>query len=81
MIRSMDDHDDAPKSALELAMARLRQKDADSGETQHPLTDEQKARIAEVTERMSSQRTARKPSLMTVSVSSDTSSPPRYPAA
>ena len=45
----MSDHDDqAPKSALEIAMARLRQKDADSGEVEHPLTDEQKARIAEV---------------------------------
>ncbi len=48
MISGMEDHDDAPKSALELAMARLRQKDADSGETAQPLTDEQKARIAEV---------------------------------
>ena len=40
--------DDAPKSALEIAMARLRQKDADSGETAQVLTDDQKARIAEV---------------------------------
>ena len=48
MIRWMSDHDDAPKSALEIAMARLRQKDADSGESEQPLTDEQKARIAEV---------------------------------
>ena len=48
MISGMDDHDEAPKSALELAMARLRQKDADSGATEQPLTDEQKARIAEV---------------------------------
>lgn len=46
----MADHDDdAPKSALEIAMARLRQKDADSGDVAaQPLTDDQKARIAEV---------------------------------
>jgi hypothetical protein len=44
----MEDHDEAPKSALELAMARLRQKDVDSGQSEQPLTDEQKARIAEV---------------------------------
>ena len=44
----MSDHDDAPKSALEIAMARLRQKDAESGATELPLTDDQKARIAEV---------------------------------
>jgi hypothetical protein len=44
----MADNDDAPKSALEIAMARLRKKDEDSGETEQPLTDEQKARIAEV---------------------------------
>jgi hypothetical protein len=48
MIRRMEDHDEAPKSALEIAMARLRQKDADSGESEQPLTDEQKSRIAEV---------------------------------
>ena len=40
--------DDAPKSALEIAMARLRQKDAESGEAAQTLSDEQKARIAEV---------------------------------
>lgn len=44
----MSDQDDAPKSALEIAMARLRAKDAETGESAHPLTDEQKARIAEV---------------------------------
>jgi hypothetical protein len=48
MISGMEDHDDGPKSALEIAMARLRQQDADSGATEHPVTDEQKARIAEV---------------------------------
>jgi hypothetical protein len=40
--------DDAPKSALEIAMARLRQKDAETGEAAQVFTDEQKARIAEV---------------------------------
>ena len=48
MIAVMAEQDDAPKSALEIAMARLRQKDAESGEQASPLTDEQKARIAEV---------------------------------
>ena len=45
---SMSDQDEAPKSALEIAMARLRQRDTESGESTHTLTDEQKARIAEV---------------------------------
>ena len=44
----MAEQDDAPKSALEIAMARLRQKDAERGEQAAPLTDDQKARIAEV---------------------------------
>jgi hypothetical protein len=48
MIERMAEQDDAPKSALEIAMARLRQKDAERGEQAAPLTDEQKARIAEV---------------------------------
>jgi hypothetical protein len=48
MIELMAEQDDAPKSALEIAMARLRQKDAERGEQAAPLTDEQKARIAEV---------------------------------
>ena len=39
--------DDKPKSAVELAMERLRRKDADSGVTERPTTDEQKAAIAE----------------------------------
>jgi hypothetical protein len=39
--------DDAPKSAVELAMERLRKKDADSGVAERPTTDEQKALIAE----------------------------------
>lgn len=41
------DPDDRPKSALELAMERLRQKDADTGIVDRPPTEEQKAAIAE----------------------------------
>jgi hypothetical protein len=40
--------DNAPKSALELAMERLRQKDKESNAPDRPLTDEQKAAIAEI---------------------------------
>jgi hypothetical protein len=40
--------DEAPKSAVELAMERLRKKDADMGIEQLTLTDEQKAAIAEI---------------------------------
>ena len=40
--------DGAPKSAIELAMERLRKKDADAGVTTRTLTDEEKAAIAEV---------------------------------
>jgi len=39
--------DDAPKSAYEIAMARLRKKDQEEGVTEKPITDEQKAAIAE----------------------------------
>ena len=39
--------DEAPKSALELAMERLKKKDADSGFVEQKLTDAQKAAIAE----------------------------------
>jgi len=39
--------DQAPKSALELAMERLRRKDAEAGIVDTPLTDEQKAAIAD----------------------------------
>jgi hypothetical protein len=39
---------DSPKSAVELAMERLRKKDAEGGVVQQTLTDEQKAAIAEV---------------------------------
>jgi hypothetical protein len=39
---------DAPKSAYEIAMERLRKKDAEAGVTAVTLTDEQRAAIAEV---------------------------------
>jgi hypothetical protein len=39
--------DQAPKTAYELAMERLRKKDADAGIASTPLTDEQKTAIAE----------------------------------
>ena len=38
---------DAPKSALELAMERLKKKDAEAGIEQTTLTDAQRAAIAE----------------------------------
>ena len=40
--------DDAPKSAVELAMERLKKNDAEQGVTGRVLTDEQKNEIAEV---------------------------------
>ena len=40
--------DDAPKSSLELAMERLRKKDAESGESIRELSAEQKSEIAEL---------------------------------
>ena len=40
--------DEAPKSAVELAMERLRRKDAEQGVTDRLLTDEQKAEIGAV---------------------------------
>lgn len=39
--------DDAPKSSLELAMERLRAKDAEQGVAHSALTDQQKAAISE----------------------------------
>lgn len=39
--------EDAPKTAYELAMERLRRKDAEAGVSEPPLTDEQRAAIAE----------------------------------
>jgi RecA/RadA recombinase len=47
----------APKTAYELAMERLRKKDADAGIVHERLTDEQKAEIAEV-RRVAEARTA-----------------------
>jgi hypothetical protein len=38
----------APKSAYELAMERLKSRDAEAGIEHKPLTDEQKAAIAEI---------------------------------
>jgi hypothetical protein len=38
----------APKSAYELAMERLKKKDADEGVERKPITDAQKAAIAEI---------------------------------
>ncbi len=38
----------APKSAIELALERLKKQDADAGVATGPLTDAQKASIAEV---------------------------------
>lgn len=40
--------DDAPKSALELAMERLRRKDVEEGRDERLLTAEQKAEITEI---------------------------------
>jgi hypothetical protein len=39
--------DEAPKSAYELAMERLRRKDREEGVEERPLTEEQRAAIAE----------------------------------
>jgi hypothetical protein len=38
---------DEPRSRLEIVMERLRKKDADAGIEETPLTDEQRAEIAE----------------------------------
>lgn len=40
--------DEAPKSALELAMERLKKQDAERGVSDRRLTDDQKTEIAEV---------------------------------
>jgi hypothetical protein len=39
--------DETPKSSLELAMERLKKKDAETGVVEHKLTDAQKAAIGE----------------------------------
>jgi hypothetical protein len=41
-------NDHAPKSAYELALERLKKKDAEAGVEHRPLTEAQKASIAEV---------------------------------
>src|SRR6266403_5297998 len=40
--------DEAPKTAYEIAMQRLRQRDREAGETERPLTDEQKRAIGDL---------------------------------
>ena len=40
--------DEAPKSAYELAMERLRRKDAEAGVEERAMSEEQKAEIAEI---------------------------------
>ena len=40
--------DEAPKSALELAMERLKKQDAEQGVSDRTLTDDQKNEIAEI---------------------------------
>lgn len=40
--------DDAPKSAIELAMARFKKQDAEQGVSDRALTEDQKQEIAEV---------------------------------
>jgi hypothetical protein len=47
-MRDVSDDPKPLKSAVELAMERLRQKDAEAGVSARPLTDQQKASIAEV---------------------------------
>jgi hypothetical protein len=44
----VSESEEAPKSAYELAMERLRKKDAEAGVEQQHLTDEQRGEIAEV---------------------------------
>ena len=44
----MADDNNAPKSSVELAMERLRKKDADAGIESRTVTDAQKAAIAEI---------------------------------
>ena len=40
--------DDAPKTAYEIILERLKKKDREEGVEERPVTDEQKARIAEL---------------------------------
>lgn len=50
----MSTEDDKPKSAVELAMERLRRKDAEHGIVERPISDAQKAAIAEARSRHAS---------------------------
>ena len=47
MTKKPPSSDDGPKSALELAMERLRKKDKDAGVSAAPVSDAQRAAIAE----------------------------------
>jgi hypothetical protein len=40
--------DDAPKSAYEIVLERLRKKDREEGVEDHPLGDEQRTKIADI---------------------------------
>jgi hypothetical protein len=40
--------DDAPKTAYEIILERLKKRDRDEGVLERPVTDEQRARIAEL---------------------------------
>ena len=40
--------DDAPKTAYEIALERLRRKDREEGVEERPLTEDQRARIADL---------------------------------
>jgi LPS O-antigen subunit length determinant protein (WzzB/FepE family) len=40
--------DDAPKSAYEIALERLRKKDREEGVEERPLSDEQRTKIADI---------------------------------
>lgn len=40
--------DDAPKSAYEIALERLRQKDREEGVDERPLSEEQRTKIADI---------------------------------
>ena len=44
--------DTAPKSAYELAMERLKKKDAEAGVERQPVTDEQKAAVEQLSKVM-----------------------------
>jgi hypothetical protein len=41
-------HDDAPKTAYEIVLERLKKTDREEGVEERPLTDEQRAEIADV---------------------------------